>query len=416
MSGGGTELFVHWTFPDGATRPVGTVREVGGAGIEQFTYAGSWLASGFAIGEGLPLTSGPQLPPGGASTFGVLDDAGPDAWGRLVLARSRPAADISTPLGRLAAVADEPRQGALRFSRAPEGPYMTEGAPSEIGDVLTLKDDAAALVRGEADRAAMRRLFAGSTSQGGARPKTALRDGPRLVMAKFPSELDTYDVEACEALALGVGRAAGLSVPGSRLMRLDEDHSILIVERFDRVGGRAPGEVSHRSGDGRIGYQSMRTAMGLGEFEAYTYEAAARTARYLCGAKGVRAVVGAAALAICVHSIDDHPRNAGFLREEKGWAPAPLFDVVPYPEEQEGAPLQAGESGRSLEQMLDMDWGLPRAEVVSLVTGVAQVARGMWERAPREVGLDAEVAENCGEFMESACDFDTVLDGAEPRY
>lgn len=40
----------------------------------------------------------------------------------------------------------------------------------------------------------------------------------------------------------------------------------------------------------------------------------------------------------------------------------------------------------------------------------------MWERALREVGLDAEVAENCGEFMEAICDFDTVLDGTEPRY
>lgn len=72
---------MHWIFPDGATRLVGTVHEVGSAGIEQLTYAGSWLASGFAIGEGLPLTSGPQLPPGGAYTFGVLDDAGPDTPG-----------------------------------------------------------------------------------------------------------------------------------------------------------------------------------------------------------------------------------------------------------------------------------------------------------------------------------------------
>lgn len=50
--------------------------------------------------------------------------------------------------------------------------------------------------------------------------------------------------------------------------------------------------------------------------------------------------------------------------------PVPLFDVVLYPEEREGTPLQAGESGRNLEQMLEMDWDRHRAEVVSLVTGV----------------------------------------------
>ncbi len=60
---------------------------------------------------------------------------------------------------------------------------------------------------------------------------------------------------------------------------------------------------------------------------------ASRTARYLSGDRGVEAVVGAAALSICVHSVDDHPRNMGFLGGKDGWTVAPLFDVVPFPYE-----------------------------------------------------------------------------------
>lgn len=87
---------------------------------------------------------------------------------------------------------------------------------------------------------------------------------------------------------------------------------------------------------------------------------ASRTARYLSGDRGVEAVVGAAALSICVHSVDDHPRNMGFLGGKDGWTVAPLFDVVPFPYEERGTPLESGDPDRSLEHLLDLDWGLKK--------------------------------------------------------
>ncbi len=140
------------------------------------------------------------------------------------------------------------------------------------------------------------------------------------------------------------------------------------------------------------------------------------TARFTAGDDAVRAVVGAAILAICTHSIDDHARSFGFLHDGGAWSAAPLFDVVPYPQEQDGTPLSPEAPGRSLEQLLDMDWGLRRSEVLALATRVARVARGAWDRAPREFGLDPEVAEACRVLIESACDFGTVLDGTQPRF
>ena len=73
------------------------------------------------------------------------------------------------------------------------------------------------------------------------------------------------------------------------------------------------------------------------------------TARFTAGDNAVRAVMGAAILAICTHSIDDHARNFGFLHDGGAWSAAPLFDVVPYPQEQDGTPLSPEAPGRSLE-------------------------------------------------------------------
>lgn len=398
-------LVVGWTAEDGAVTRVGTVTLLGGAQIQSFTYDRDWLATGFPIGEGLPLAPEPQAPADGTSTFGVLDDAGPDAWGRRVISRSRPLAEISTSLGMLAAVADESRQGALRFAADPDAGWTTTGDVAPLEELAALEADVAALVRGEADAAAVRRIYLGSSSQGGARPKTALRrpDGS-LVMAKFPWEQDAYDVEACEAVALAVAEDAGLEVPPFRLERLDAGRSVLLVDRFDRTTR------------GRLGYQSMRTAAALGPFEPMTYRLAADTARFVAGSSAVHGVVGAAALAICVHNIDDHARNLGFVRRAGAWRLAPLFDLVPFPKEQTGTPIDGASPDRSLEQLLDTDWGVARSDVIRLVTRVAQTARGAWERAPRATGLDPEIAALMGRVVEDACDFGTVLDGTEPRF
>ncbi|RAX20821.1 hypothetical protein DRB07_12905 [Actinomyces sp. Z3] len=129
-----------------------------------------------------------------------------------------------------------------------------------------------------------------------------------------------------------------------------------------------------------------------------------------------RAMVARAALSICLHDVDDHPWNMGFLRDADGWRAAPVFDVVPCPDERDGTPLEGTTSERSLEQLLDLDWGLPRSEVLDLTTRVAQVARGAWERARKDFGLDPQDARMCERIIESTCDFDTVLDGREARY
>lgn len=403
------QLEVHWTGETGATRHVGTLRLHGWAQAQEFTYASTWLAEGFSIGEGMPLVSGPLSPPGGLLTFGVFDDAGPDAWGRQVVQRARSVSEWGNSVGLLSATPDLPRQGALRFSDSVDGPFLREieesSFPAGIDTLSAIQADISSFVNGSDDPALLRRLFAGSSSQGGARPKSAVisTDG-RLLIAKFPAESDRYDVQACEAVALSIARETGLPTPAFQLERLDENRSILLLERFDRTD------------QGRLGYQSMRTASGMGPYEEFNYKMAVSTARRLAGKTAALSMVTAAALAICVNNFDDHARNFGFLRQAGTWRLAPIFDVVPFPYQESGTPLLLGEDHRSLEQLLDIDWGLPRQLVLEAVTRVAEVAWHAWDDAPSRFGLAEDQAVRMRDFLRSGCDYESVLRADGPRF
>ena len=76
------------------------------------------------------------------------------------------------------------------------------------------------------------------------------------------------------------------------------------------------------------------------------------------------------------------------------WSPAPVFDVVPYNQDQDGAPFAEGERQRSLEQLLDLDWGVPGREVAQIAAVVTAAAERVYEVAVKEYGLDAEAAAN----------------------
>ena len=190
-------------------------------------------------------------------------------------------------------MADEPRQGALRFAREPGGEFVSSGVLAPVGQVTSLQEDAARVAQGSADRDTLRRLLPGSSSQGGR------------------------------------GRCQLDHLPARR--------------RRPRAQPRVP-----------------PPGRGLGA--------------------------------------------------------RPLFDLAPYPFEADGTPLDASGTPRSLEALVDLDWGLPRGEVVARATRIVQVARRAWRTASQTVGVEEGLAVACETFMESAVDFATLLDGDEPRF
>ncbi|WP_426336658.1 type II toxin-antitoxin system HipA family toxin [Pseudoduganella sp. R-31] len=170
-------------------------------------------------------------------------------------------------------------------------------------------------------------LFPGS-GLGGVRPKTVvIHDGTEHI-AKFSRPDDLFDVPAAEYAALRLGTRAGINIPSFELIKI-RDRSVLLVERFDRVGDRRihyasahsfldPRPLSH---DGRE-YVTNFSYAGIAEIlRPYGLDARADAHELY------RRMI----LNIMVGNVDDHLRNHAFLMLQPGqYRLSPAFDIVPH--------------------------------------------------------------------------------------
>ncbi|MDR0990519.1 MAG: HipA N-terminal domain-containing protein, partial [Propionibacteriaceae bacterium] len=178
----------------GGTVPVGVAYfQTGRALSTTFVYDPSWLARSdvYALDPVLPLVAGSSHV---AGLPGCFQDAAPDRWGRDLirrrLARSTASSAGSrtlTELNFLLGVSDVTRQGALRFRMSAVGAPVTAGTAVPpllaLPRLLRAADDVARGDPGDDEIKAL--LDAGTASLGGAHPKAAVRDGERLLLAKF---------------------------------------------------------------------------------------------------------------------------------------------------------------------------------------------------------------------------------------
>lgn len=126
---------------------------------------------------------------------------------------------------------------------------------------------------------------------------------------------------AWEKVALDLARDAGVSVPGSVLLRVAGRH-VLIVERFDRRGGT------------RVGYASALTMLqaGYGDRRSYLEIAAVIEERSATVTEDLRQLWRRIAFSVLISNTDDHLRNHGFLHGRGGsWVLSPAFDLNPNP-------------------------------------------------------------------------------------
>ena len=163
-------------------------------------------------------------------------------------------------------------------------------------------------------------VLLGAGTLGGARPKASVRDGRRLLVAKFPKPTDEWDVIAWEATALDIAERAGVNVPGRRLI-LVNGRAVLLLDRFDRAA------------DTRIGYWSAMTLLGAtdGQSGDYVDFAEALAEVGVDTAADLRQLWRRIALSVVINNTDDHLRNHGLLRQGRGWRLSPAFDINPNP-------------------------------------------------------------------------------------
>lgn len=358
-----------------------------------FEYEAAWLADPqrYALEPALSLGPGPYHASRGL--FGAIGDSAPDRWGRTLMKRAearRAEAEKSRPrtlyeVDYLLRVADETRQGALRFADEPGGRFLAhDGAPVppliSLPKLLSATD---ALLDDAETAAELKLLLAPGSSLGGARPKASVRekDG-RLAIAKFPKKDDDYAAVEWEFVALELARRAGIVTPSFRLESI-AGRAVLILRRFDREGAV------------RLPFLSAMSMIGATDNEAHSYlELVDALRRYGAasatdGAELWRRVV----FSIMISNTDDHLRNHGFLYEgPRGWRLSPVYDVNPVPVEVKERVLTTmisendGMASLDLALSVAAEFGLKKQEATTIGAQVG-AAVADWRAVAAQAGV-----------------------------
>ena len=302
-----------------------------------FQYDESWLThpERFALEPALKLTQGTFHTQAEQMLFCAIGDSAPDRWGRVLMRRAetqraRSKEEVPRTLGEvdyLLGVNDEARQGALRFSKKPDGPFLSPRDKKAIPPLVHLPKLLSASERfldEEESVEDLNLLLASGSSLGGARPKASVRDRDgNLSIAKFPSKQDEYNVILWEAVALTLAKNAGIEVPRWWLENI-MGKSVLLLRRFDR-GKKI-----------RIPFLSAMSLLGAKDNEEHSYLEIV----YAIAQNGGRPDADIAELwrrivfSILISNTDDHLRNHGFLYERQlGWRLSPVYDLNPTPVE-----------------------------------------------------------------------------------
>ncbi len=300
-----------------------------------FEYDEAWLRhpERFALEPALVLGPGSFHTVAGKAIFGAFGDSAPDRWGRVLMQRAerRRADRAGEPVRTLCEidyllrVNDEARQGALRFSHAPDGPFLAGEDMTPIPPLVGLPRLLSAAERVGADTDTdedLRLLLAPGSSLGGARPKASVRDrSGQLAIAKFPRRDDEIDVVRWEAVALSLAAKAGIRVPSWRIEAIGR-RRVLLLHRFDRADDR------------RIPYLSAMSMLGANDLETHSYLELVDALRQYGAApeKDMAELWRRMVFNILVSNTDDHLRNHAFLYEgPNGWRLSPAYDLNPTP-------------------------------------------------------------------------------------
>lgn len=315
-----------WLWPVNAALPIraGTLFREEYSGAGEFLYDADFLAAGGrALDPGqLRHCNARQACRIKASERegvpGILADAGPDSWGRRVLAQ-----DLGFEPNALEALVLSADDGAGNLAVGD----LAGKPPIELLDLGVLAH--AIQLRSEGrphpPNKQLDGILSPDTALGGAKPKaTTLIDGFPWI-AKFPERGDPVNLPYYEAVALRVAGRLGMDSSITAVEALPQGKSVLLVKRFDRRpdGIRLPfasgltvlGPAAQSLGPART---YLKFAQAL---RTWTREPAPHPS---AGQLWERFVYNG-----LVGNIDDHPRNHALIKQDGTWQLSPIFDVVP---------------------------------------------------------------------------------------
>lgn len=374
-----------WTDLFGAPRLVGATTIENGQGI--FRYANDYLA------EGLPALDPLNLPTrdeefrtrANGGLFGVLADAGPDAWGRRVLTALHPRRMATAGPLEVLLMSSGHGAGALLFSGSRDR-AEGRGASLALKDLGAAAEAAQEVEAGAVLREQLRQLLAMSSALGGVHPKVAVTDDGEWI-AKFASREDVIATPRVEWATMELARACGIGAAEVRLVALAE-RPALLVRRFDR------GPLRHYASAHALWNRARAREEDAQDWASYAGLVELR--RHLPGdevRRDIEEVFRRLVFNVLVGNTDDHGRNHGFLMDAAGnWRLAPAFDVLPaVGASAELQALGAGPAGRerSIENVLAgcSGFGVRRPQAVQIVRKMQMCVRGRFPELLDRAGV-----------------------------
>lgn len=337
--------------------------------------------------------------------FGVLRDAGPDYWGRLVIERhaGRPPAD---ELGYLLESADD-RAGALGFGLgvvppAPRREYNQTLALEKLQSIAqALLDDAG---KNDVTATQVAELVRAGTSMGGARPKVVVEDDGALWLAKFNLKDDRWNMARVEHAMLRLAARCGLDVADSKVVSVG-GRDVLLVRRFDR-DRTDEGYLRHRMVSA---LSLLRADEGYADRPRWSYLLLAEEVRRAClrAERDVQELFRRMCFNALISNNDDHPRNHALLARDRHWGLSPAYDLTPNPQvsdERRDLALTVGDFGRAAtaENLLSQSarFGLRHEDAASVIDAMRTTVQVQWFATARAAGVsEADCGRIAGAFV-----------------
>lgn len=309
----------------------------------RFRYVDAYVAAKHpALAPDLPVKA--KIPPvlGGSGIYPLFLDAGPDAWGRRLLARR-----LGRDVDPLEALILCPADGVGNIALGPLTPERLRVLT--VDEFLAILADIAA---GQPVRSILEQqvheAFQG-TSLGGTKPKLSIVRGGKHYLAKFPEQADDPWLPHVECATLKLARECGIDACAAEVWHLpDHGRCGLLVERFDRTGvGAAVGRRGFVSAHALLRLDQLTPAQqDTLQYGTQGYTAAALQKSYVAFADALPRWCKSQALQwemrrelwrrivfnALVRNIDDHAKNHGLLCEDMAsgvWKLSPAFDLLP---------------------------------------------------------------------------------------
>lgn len=328
--------------------------------VGRFVYGRSYLerTDAFAIDPlHLPLNDTTHTCLLNKGLFGVLGDAGADAWGRKLIAqlhRNAPQNELEYLIAGAAMGV-----GALSFSlsRSQAKVKRSRNSIDQLGILLQGKN---AILAAEQVNNEVKQAFIYGSSMGGARPKTLLTHEGQDYLVKFNKSDDLFNVARVEHATMRMlDELDGVQVAETQLVRSLEDKAeepgtskyaaqpedILLVKRFDRTDER----VSHHfiSANSLL-QQATVSQLSLRSWYSYGHLAELLRA-HSCKSEDATELYKRMVFNVFIGNTDDHGRNHAWtyrLQGREGWQLSPAYDVLPVSNSRQHS-LGIGDDGRS---------------------------------------------------------------------